>query len=202
VLRGEWRWGGGLTGCEPPLLLLSHLTSLLSLVLSPPLLPLLLLLLGFCDTKPISQSGLALVWGYSRAWGGGTAWHGGVTWRVRCCLSTFRLIQWGCRLLGLLAEVGGGGGSHHSVQISDSNIDNMKTLYRLRRLSGRPLDYTLYTMKTGQPDNIQCTRQTYLPNQHLILHSNAIRFSGLPFYKQIQWIQYGGKQSIPLPFVF
>jgi hypothetical protein len=174
VLRGEWRWGGGLTGCEPPLLLLSHLTSQLSLVLSPPLLPLLLLLLGFCDTKPISQSGLALVWGYSRAWGGGTAWHGGVTWRVRCCLST----------------------------LSDSNIDNMKTLYRLRRLSGRPLDYTLYTMKTGQPDNIQCTRQTYLPNQHLILHSNAIRFSGLPFYKQIQWIQYGGKQSIPLPFVF
>ena len=29
----------------------------------------------------------------------------------------------------------------HSVHISDSNTDNMETLYCLRRLSGRPADY-------------------------------------------------------------
>jgi hypothetical protein len=81
--------------------------------------------------------------------------------------------------------------THHSVRISDSNIDNMKTLYHLRRLSRHSLDYTLYTMKTGQLDNIQWKRETYPPNQHLILHSDAIGFSRLPFYKQIQWIQYG-----------
>src|ERR1700683_3641353 len=38
ALHGEWRWGGGL---RPPLLLLSHLCSLLSLLLPPPLLLLL-----------------------------------------------------------------------------------------------------------------------------------------------------------------
>ena len=35
-----------------------------------------------------------------------------------------------------------GGGSHHSVRISDGNVDNIVTLYRLRRASGRPLDRT------------------------------------------------------------
>jgi len=30
----------------------------------------------------------------------------------------------------------------HSVQISDGYVDNMMTLYRLRRPSKRPLDYT------------------------------------------------------------
>ena len=30
----------------------------------------------------------------------------------------------------------------HSVQISDSDIDNIVTLYRLRRASGRPADDT------------------------------------------------------------
>jgi hypothetical protein len=34
----------------------------------------------------------------------------------------------------------------HSVQICVRYTDNMMTLYRLRRLSGRPADYTLYTM--------------------------------------------------------
>jgi len=29
----------------------------------------------------------------------------------------------------------------HSVRICDGNTDNMKTLYRLRRASGRPADY-------------------------------------------------------------
>jgi hypothetical protein len=75
-------------------------------------------------------------------------------------------------------------------------------LYCLRRLSGRPVDYTLYVMKTGQPDNIQSMRNTYPPIRHLILHSNAVRCGGLSFYKQIQWIQYCGKRSMPLPFVF
>jgi hypothetical protein len=31
---------------------------------------------------------------------------------------------------------------HHSVRISDSNMDNIMTLYRLRRASGRPPDCT------------------------------------------------------------
>ena len=31
---------------------------------------------------------------------------------------------------------------HHSVLISDSNVDNNVTLYRLRRASGRPADVT------------------------------------------------------------
>ncbi len=33
-------------------------------------------------------------------------------------------------------------GAHHSVRIYDSNVDNIETLYRLRRVSGRPADYT------------------------------------------------------------
>jgi hypothetical protein len=45
-------------------------------------------------------------------------------------------------------------GRGHSVQIYIRNIDNIMTLYGLRRLSGRPPYYTLYTMKTGQLDNI------------------------------------------------
>ena len=32
--------------------------------------------------------------------------------------------------------------AHHSVRIYDSNVDNIETLYRLRRVSGRPADYT------------------------------------------------------------
>jgi len=32
--------------------------------------------------------------------------------------------------------------AHHSVRISDSNMDNIMTLYRLRRASGRPPDCT------------------------------------------------------------
>ena len=34
------------------------------------------------------------------------------------------------------------GDSHHSVQISIRYADNIVTLYRLRRPSGRPADYT------------------------------------------------------------
>ena len=54
----------------------------------------------------------------------------------------------------------------------------------------------------GQPDNIQSTENMYLPIWHWILHSDAIGFGRLPFYKQIQWIQYYGKWSRPLPFLF
>jgi hypothetical protein len=38
--------------------------------------------------------------------------------------------------------VGHKSSAHHSVLISDSNIDNTMTLCRLRRPSGHPLDYT------------------------------------------------------------
>ena len=31
---------------------------------------------------------------------------------------------------------------HHSVRISDSNVDNIVTFYRLRHTSGRPADDT------------------------------------------------------------
>jgi hypothetical protein len=37
----------------------------------------------------------------------------------------------------------------HSVQISDGYVDNMMTLYRLRRPSGRPPDYTLCIIQVG-----------------------------------------------------
>jgi hypothetical protein len=79
---------------------------------------------------------------------------------------------------------------HHSVQIYVRNVDNMMALYCLRRLSGRPPDNTLYVMKRGQLDNIQLTINTYLPIQHIIFHSDAVRFGRLHFYKQIQRIQY------------
>ena len=41
----------------------------------------------------------------------------------------------------------------HSVQISDSDIDNIVTLYRLRRASGRPADVTWYMCYTGRPND-------------------------------------------------
>ena len=45
--------------------------------------------------------------------------------------------------------------SHHSVRISDRYVDNTMTLYRLRRPSGRPPDYTLYLYYTGRRNDIQ-----------------------------------------------
>ena len=42
-----------------------------------------------------------------------------------------------------------------SVKISDRYGDNTLTLYRLRRPSGRPADYTLYLCYTGQRNDIQ-----------------------------------------------
>ena len=41
----------------------------------------------------------------------------------------------------------------HSVQISDSDINNIVTLYRLRRASGRPADVTWYMCYTGRPND-------------------------------------------------
>ena len=41
----------------------------------------------------------------------------------------------------------------HSVQISDSDIDNIVTLYRLRRASRRPADVTWYMCYTGRLNN-------------------------------------------------
>ena len=41
----------------------------------------------------------------------------------------------------------------HSVQISNSDIDNIVTLYRLRRASGRPADVTWYMCYTGWPND-------------------------------------------------
>ena len=38
------------------------------------------------------------------------------------------------------------GGAHNSVPVCVGYADNTMTLYHLRRLSGRPPDYTLYTM--------------------------------------------------------
>ena len=49
-----------------------------------------------------------------------------------------------------ILEVADGG---HSVQISDSDIDNIVTLYRLRRASGRPADVTWYMCYTGRPND-------------------------------------------------
>jgi hypothetical protein len=72
---------------------------------------------------------------------------------------------------------------HHSVQIYVSNVDNMMTLYCLQHPSRHPADYTLYTMQTGPPDNIQSMSNMCLPIQHLILHSDAIRFGRLIVYK-------------------
>ena len=42
-----------------------------------------------------------------------------------------------------------------SVQIHVRYEDNMMTMWCLRCLSGRPADSTMYTMLTGQPDNIK-----------------------------------------------
>ena len=47
------------------------------------------------------------------------------------------------------AEAAGG----HSVQISDSDINNIVTLYRLRRASGRSADVTWYMCYTGRPND-------------------------------------------------
>jgi hypothetical protein len=43
----------------------------------------------------------------------------------------------------------------HSVQIHDRDVDNIMTLYRLRRASGRPPDCTQYMCYTGRPNSIQ-----------------------------------------------
>jgi hypothetical protein len=43
---------------------------------------------------------------------------------------------------------------HHSVIIYDSNTDNIMTLCRLRRASGRPPDGSWYMLCTGRPSNI------------------------------------------------
>ena len=51
--------------------------------------------------------------------------------------------------MGTATEVSGG----HSVQISDSDIDNIVTLYRLRLASGRPADVTWYMCYTGRPND-------------------------------------------------
>jgi len=44
--------------------------------------------------------------------------------------------------------------THHSVIIYDSNRDNIMTLCRLRRASGRPPDGSWYMLCTSQPSNI------------------------------------------------
>jgi hypothetical protein len=41
-----------------------------------------------------------------------------------------------------------GGGAHHSVPIYDRYVDNVMTLYRLRRRSGHSPDYTMYMYHT------------------------------------------------------
>jgi hypothetical protein len=43
----------------------------------------------------------------------------------------------------------------HSVQISDSYVDYMMTLYRLRRRNGRPPDGIWYMYYTGRRNGIQ-----------------------------------------------
>ena len=43
----------------------------------------------------------------------------------------------------------------HSVQISDGYVDNMMTLYCLRRPSGRPPDDTKYMSNMGWRNDIQ-----------------------------------------------
>ena len=54
------------------------------------------------------------------------------------------------RLSKVFVDVDQGG---HSVQISDSDIDNIVTLYRLRHASGRPADVTWYMCYTGRPND-------------------------------------------------
>ena len=41
---------------------------------------------------------------------------------------------------------------------------------------------------SSQPDNIQQTINMYPLIWHLILHSDALRFGGWPFHKQILWV--------------
>ena len=50
--------------------------------------------------------------------------------------SEFRLEEEGCWVQCIGEKM-----THHSVLIYDSNMDNMMTLCRLRRPSGRPPDY-------------------------------------------------------------
>ena len=45
--------------------------------------------------------------------------------------------------------------AHPSVQIHVRYEDNMMTMCCLGRPSGHPADGTMYTMLTGQPDNIK-----------------------------------------------
>jgi hypothetical protein len=45
--------------------------------------------------------------------------------------------------------------AHHSVLISDSYVDNMMTLYCLRRQNGRPPNYIWYMYYTGRQKGIQ-----------------------------------------------
>ena len=45
--------------------------------------------------------------------------------------------------------------THPSVQIHVRYEDNMMTMCCLGRPSGHPADGTMYTMLTGQPDNIK-----------------------------------------------
>ena len=52
--------------------------------------------------------------------------------------------------MGRVPFVGG-----HSVQISNGYVDNMMTLYRLRRPSRRPPDYTQYMFSMGRRTDIQ-----------------------------------------------
>ena len=47
-----------------------------------------------------------------------------------------------------------------SVQICDRYADNTMTLYRLRRPSGCPPDYTQYMYNTGQRNDIQYMQVT------------------------------------------
>ena len=61
---------------------------------------------------------------------GGTIHHGLCDWVASACLSV-------CREEYSLERI-----PHHSVQISIRYADNIVTLYRLRRPSGRPADYT------------------------------------------------------------
>ena len=44
--------------------------------------------------------------------------------------------------------------THHSVQIHINCVDYIVTLYRLRRPSGRPPDYTTYSRHRGRRTNI------------------------------------------------
>jgi hypothetical protein len=51
---------------------------------------------------------------------------------------------------------------HHSVQIYEFNTDNTVTLYRLRRPSGCPADYTQLTSQSSRRNSIQCVESSYM----------------------------------------